>query len=160
MAILDDTEIDRLLRVNKRVTNPKARTIEQRGSKRKTYDVEGEHGERFQVYIRQNLRIPEGFSCGILFYHPSGERVTLARYNGSDHEHSNPLDGGAPLPMACHIHRATERYLEAGRKAEHYAETTDRYSELDGAVRALISDCNIQGLGDNAPDPLPQMMLL
>jgi hypothetical protein len=158
MAIVDDEEIARLILMPKRVGNPRARTLTQRGSERLNFEVEGPSGERFQVYVRQNARIPEGFSCGILYFHPSGEKVTLARYNGSDHEHTNPLDEGKPLPMACHIHKATERYIDAGRKAEHYAETTDRYTDLKGAVRALIEDCNIHGLGDN--NVSPQIKLL
>lgn len=153
MAIVNDSDIDRLLALRKTVLNPKARNTEQRGSKRKTFDLEGPQSERFQMYVRQNLRIPEGYSCGLLFLHPSGEKVTLIRYNGSDHEHSNPLEQGTPIPFECHIHRATERYIEAGRKAEHYAETTDRYVDLAGAIRALVHDCNIHGLSDNEASP-------
>ncbi|RYH23133.1 MAG: hypothetical protein EON54_24975, partial [Alcaligenaceae bacterium] len=140
MALVNDTDIDRLIGMHKTVMNPKARNTEQRGSRRKTFDLEGPQSERFQMYVRENLRIPDGYSCGLLFLHPSGEKVTLTRYNGSDHEHSNPLDSGAPIPFQCHIHRATERYIEAGRKAEHYAETTDRYSDFAGALRSFIQD--------------------
>lgn len=46
--------------LQKTVINPKARNTEQRGSKRKTFDLEGLQSERFQMYVRQNLRIPEG----------------------------------------------------------------------------------------------------
>lgn len=84
--------------------------------------------------------------------------MTLARYNGSDHEHSNPLERGIPIPFQCHIHRATERYIEAGRKAEHFAETTDRYVDLAGATKACIQDCNIQGLSDNEASPQGQLL--
>lgn len=147
--VLTDEEIARLLSVSKRILNPKARKISKRGSEQVNYDAESEAGEKFRVYLRQNLRIPEGFSCGLLLVTESGETVTLARYNGSDHEHGNPLDGGKPLPIACHIHRATERYMLAGRKAEHYADTTTRYSNLDGALKALSADCNISGFSDN-----------
>ena len=84
--------------------------------------------------------------------------MTLVRYNGSDHEHSNPLDSATPLPLACHIHRATAKYMAAGRKAEHYAETTDRYCDLNGALKALLHDCNISGLEDNLN--LDQLQLL
>ena len=151
MALTDD-EILRLLRLEKTVTNPRAKKIAKRGSEQVNYDAESPTGEKFRVYVRQNLRIPEGFSCGLLYVSQYGEPVTLTRYNGSDHEHANPLDGGIPMPAACHIHRATERYMAAGRKAEHFAETTDRYSDLEGALQALILDCNIQGLSDNSPD--------
>lgn len=148
--VLPDSEIDRLIRLEKAISNPKARKLEKRGSEQVNYDAEAITGEHFRVYVRQNLRIPDGFSCGLLYLAASGESVTLARYNGSDHEHTNPLEGGGPLPLSCHIHRATERYMQAGRKADHFAESTDRYTDLEGALRALIADCNIQGLSDNA----------
>lgn len=156
---LTDAEIQRLLELPKTITNPKARTISKRGSEQVNYDAEAAGGERFRVYLRQNLRIPEGFSCGLLYVPQAGEPVTLTRYNGSDHEHANPLEHGAPMPAACHIHRATERYMQAGRKAEHFAQTTDRYRDLAGALKALAMDCNIAGLGDNHPDTT-QMKLL
>lgn len=156
---LTDAEIQRLLELPKTITNPKARTISKRGSEQVNYDAEAASGERFRVYLRQNLRIPESFSCGLLYTPSAGEPVTLTRYNGSDHEHANPLDGGSPMPAACHIHKATERYMQAGRKPEHFAEATDRYSDLQGALRALILDCNIKGLSDNSPES-PQLTLL
>lgn len=156
--VLADTEIGRLIELEKVVSNPKARRLEKRGSEQVNYEAEAATGEKFRVYVRQNMRISEGFSCGLLYLTSSGELVTLARYNGSDHEHANPLDGGGPLPQACHIHRATERYMLAGRKAEHFAETTNRYTDLDGALRALIRDCNIKGLSDNGGDAQLQLL--
>lgn len=147
--VLTDDVIQELLSLPKFILNPKARKISKRGSEQVNYDVEGESGEKFKVYLRQNLRIPEGFSCGLLYVTDSGDTITLTRYNGSDHEHGNPLDDGKPLPVACHIHRATQKYMLAGRKAEHYADTTTRYSNLDGALKAMCFDCNISGLGDN-----------
>jgi hypothetical protein len=89
------------------------------------------------LYQRQNVRIQERFSCGLLYHHPPSTDVTLARYNGSDHEHEKPLESSEPSPLACHMHWASERYMTLGRKAEHYADTTDRYTALDGALRTL-----------------------
>lgn len=157
--VLIDAEIERLIALEKSVINPRAKKLEKRGSEQVNYEAEAATGEKFRVYVRQNMRIPEGFSCGLLYLAPSGEPVTLTRYNGSDHEHANPLDGGGPMPAACHIHKATERYMQAGRKAEHFAEATARYSNLEGALRALILDCNIKGLSDNSPES-PQLPLL
>lgn len=148
---LTDEQINALIALPKVITNPRARKIEKRGSEQVNYDAEGPDGEQFRVYLRQNMRITDGFSCGLLYIPARGDSVTLTRYNGADHEHSNPLDSGKPLPLACHIHRATEKYMTAGRKAEHYAQTTDRYQTLQGALAALLLDCNISGLDDN-PD--------
>jgi hypothetical protein len=145
-VVLTDEEIDRLIRMPKQIVNPKARKKVQSGSLQINYDVVGP-GYRFQLFVRQNQRLENGFSCGLLWLAESGQKVVLARYNGSDHEHRNPLDKIRKMPHCCHIHKATQRYMEAGRKAEHYAEATTRYTNVDGALLALLSDCNVSGLG-------------
>ena len=143
--VLSDEEIDRFLKMPKWVTNPGARKKLQRGSTQINYALLGE-GVKFQLFIRQNQRVKDAFSCGLLLVRESGEKIVLTRYNGSDHKHSNPLDKNRIAASGCHIHRATQRYMEAGRKAEHYAEPTTRYSDLKGALQALLSDCNVTGL--------------
>lgn len=149
--ILSDEEIERLLTMPKKILNPKARKRLQKGSWQITYDVVGENA-KFQLFWRQNQRISTNFSCGLLYFGTS-DKVVLTRYNGSDHPHSNPLDKHSKIDRVCHIHRATQRYMEAGRKAEHFAVPTDRYSTIDGALHALLSDCNIYGLGNpESPD--------
>lgn len=154
---LSDIEVDRLLMLPKRVTNPGARMKMQRGSELTNYEVTGE-GHEFRLYVRQNTRISNGFSCGLLVVAPSGDLLTLVRYNGSDHQHTNPLESSAPMEMSCHIHRATERYMAAGKKAEHYAVATDGYSDLAGALQMLLRDCKIEGL--KGPEISPQRDLL
>ncbi len=49
--------------------------------------------------------------------------------------------------------------MQAGRKAEHFAQETDRYVNLHGALEALLKDCNISGLFDDNEDD-KQMDLL
>lgn len=144
--ILTDEQIERLLSTPKRVTTQNARWKKQKGSRQRNYDLESEDGGLFfSLYLRQNERVKESFSCGLLYLHAGGEKVTLTRYNGSDHPHFNPLDGTSS-DNHCHIHRATERYMAAGRKSEHYAESTGRYTDLDGALRAIVDDCKISGM--------------
>lgn len=140
---MTDEEIERLLLVRKTITNPRARGRTQKGSKIITYEVTSEAGP-FQIYLRQNERLSFAFSCGLL-YLGCDPKLTLARYNGRDHLHSNPLESGRTF-QGYHIHRATARYIEAGRKAEHYAELTDRFADLNGAMAALMEDCNVDGL--------------
>lgn len=144
MILLDD-EIERLLKMRKRIINPSARRKAQKGSINLNYDLEAGDAS-FSMYVRQNIRIAQSFSCGLLYHLANGEKVTLTRYNGSDHPHSNPLEGGSRMTASCHIHIATQRYMEAGMKPEHYAEPTDRYTDIHGALNALLEDCNIDGL--------------
>lgn len=143
---MTDDDIAALLSAKKVVTNPRARWKQQRGSRQKNHKVKSTCGQHFILYLRQNTRVEEHFSCGLRYCHPEGKQkdVTLCRYNGSDHEHENPLDGKGKIDRQCHIHRATSRYMAAGRKAEHYAESTDRYEDLSGALLALCEDCHIE----------------
>lgn len=143
---MTDAEINRLLNVPKKVKNPGARGKVQRGSDQINYEVESDAGDKFRLIKRQNQRVDDDFSCGLLYVKKDGETVMLARYNGSSHVHRNPLGDAPDSHMQCHIHRATERYIAAGRKAEHFAEPTDRYSDVEGAFSAILSDCNITGL--------------
>ena len=109
------------------------------------YEATGRDGSRFRIFTRQNNSVADDFSCGIRWELPSGENLTLARYNGSSHPHRNAIEGES-LPPACHIHKATERYLRHNRRAEGFAEETTRYSDMAGALRALAKDFCVSGL--------------
>lgn len=94
----------------------------------------------FRVIIRKNRINPLDFSV-ILGYVPP-ERLKLfhlRRYNGA-HRHSNKLESNSF--RAFHIHHATQRYQEAGWDIDAYAELTDRYDTVDGALETLLDDCN------------------
>lgn len=145
MVILSDAEIAGLIQTPKTITNPRARRKEQKGSIRLNYAAQADNA-CFEIYVRQNLKVPHAFSCGLMYVAPSGERITLMRCNGSDHPHGNPLEGAAKIETACHIHIATQRYMEIGRKPEHFAEKTDLYTDVDGALVTLLSLCNVSGL--------------
>jgi hypothetical protein len=144
--ILTDEQIKQLLSVPKKITTPNARWKEQRGSKQRNFLVTSEDQTLlFSLFLRQNQRLTQGFSCGLLYHHPSGEKIMLTRYNGSDHPHHNALDGSR-CDFPCHIHMATSQYMASGRKAEHFALSTQRYADLRGAAAAIAGDCNIAGL--------------
>ncbi len=51
------------------------------------------------------------------------------------------------MPHTC----AAEKYIKSNRKAEGFAETTERYRTLEGALHCLITDCNISGI-QTSPD--------
>lgn len=150
-TLLTDLEIGDLLTCKKTVLNPGARWKDLSTCKQKNYEVVSDGGAEFEIYLRQNSRISHSFSCGIFLKHPSGETITLARYNGSCHPHTNVLEGGQKIDFTPHIHRATERYMLAGRKPEHYAAATSAYNDLEGALRAMVEDCNISGLQKPKP---------
>lgn len=100
-------------------------------------------GSSFYLKLRQNRKNTLDFSA-ILGYSPKDLNTVfkLIRFNGKSHEHRNVLEKETAF-YDFHIHKATERYQFAGRKEEFFAETTDRYSNLRGALRCLIADCNV-----------------
>jgi len=142
---ISQDKIDELIAMPKRIRNPNARVVVKAQHQQVNYHVVGADEFVFNLYSRQNTNIPEDFSCGLSWNTPSGEVLTLARYNGPSHAHENKIEG-EKLGFVCHIHRVTSRYLEAGKKAEGYAEGTTRYETLRGALYCLVTDCNISGI--------------
>ena len=156
---INNEKIFNLIAEIKTVQNPAAKYIEKDGMKRKNYVLSGENGNEYTLYLRQNTRIGmyDDFSCGLSWLMSSGEVLTLVRYNGPSHQHRNHLEKEI-LPLGCHIHSAKEEYILAGRKPEGFAQLTDKYETLEGALHTLTNDCNIVGI-KTQPDPPKQNTL-
>lgn len=141
---LTDKDIHTLITMRKKTVNPSAKWIENRGSKQKNYELKaGEY--LFTLYLRQNIFDIEHFSCGLAVIKPDGQRLTLLRYNGSNHPHGD-------IHFTCHIHTTTEKAIRAGKKPESHAEQTGRYHSLEGALFCLCKDANVTGLPDLQAD--------
>lgn len=150
-----EEKINQLVAMKKRVTNPNARKSDKGSHSQLNYTVKGEEeGYDFQLYMRQNKLLEDDFSCGLSWLMPSGEILTLRRYNGPNHRHSNRLEKET-LGYNCHIHKATEKYIQSNKKPDGFAEVTNEYKTLNGALHCLSHDCNIQGLSTE-PD-LPSL---
>lgn len=149
-----DDELNDLGQLPKRVTNPGARWSEKPGvhpvhrqrTFRATGTTEDDQQLRFLIYQRQSLRDQHSYSCGIVYRAPGGVRLTLARYNGSSHQHGD-------IRYQPHIHRATEAAITDGKKPEHAAEETTRYQTLEGALACLIEDFSLSGIRANPDQP-------
>ncbi|MBK9479057.1 MAG: hypothetical protein IPP56_11450 [Bacteroidetes bacterium] len=144
---LTDIEIDALIKEEKRIDQPIAdfgrKLKEKKGHKEFDLVVERLDSSAFKIIIRQSIENPLDFSA-ILGFIPAKKTdvFLLRRYNGKSHEHRNKIEK-EPVFYDFHIHIATARYQEAGPREEYYAEITDRYSDLHGAIDCLVSDCNI-----------------
>ena len=136
-----DEELAGFRSAPKRVTNPGAHWKEKPGHRQRNFKACDQQDEsvRFSIYQRQNLLDVNDFSCGIEYLPRVGARLTLARYNGPSHRHGEII-------YRPHIHRATARAIAAGKKPESEADETDRYTNLDGALRCLVEDFHLQGL--------------
>lgn len=146
VAQLSDKEIDAL------VVALKELPLDYRGrlkTRARTYSSQHEEAQieivvqnigTFRVIVRKNRINPFDFSV-ILGYVPP-ERLKLfhlRRYNGM-HRHTNKLENNSFRDF--HIHYATQRYQEAGWDIDAYAEPTDLYKTIEGALDALLHDCN------------------
>ena len=150
---LTDERIGQLMLMPKRVSNPTARNVTDANHDKREYIVESVDGsERFRLFVRQNKTVSDDFSCGLQWLPAGGEELILARYNGSSHSHPNRLEGNH-LDFVCHIHRATERYIQANRKPDGFAEAATAYQTCNGALNSLMADCNIAGLETEADHP-------
>ncbi len=83
------------------------------------------------------------FSVVLLVYpFDTNQEVRLRRYNSPHGKHTNPLEGNSV--NLYHIHKATERYQRSEYNIDHYAEETNRFSDIHGALQCLIEDGNFQ----------------
>ena len=78
----------------------------------------------------------------IVFPLHSSKDFLLRRYNGRSHRHKNRIEG--TQIDGFHIHYATERYQLSGFGEEAYAKLTDRYANLNDALRCLLKDANFE----------------
>ncbi|MFQ5537795.1 MAG: hypothetical protein ACE5GJ_10115 [Gemmatimonadota bacterium] len=120
----------------------KVRLRLKRGHKERDFDIDGEGGSEFRLILRQNRINALDFSVILGVRVPDSNIIfRLLRYNGRSHEHTNHIEGDTFYDF--HIHRATERYQEAGWREDAFAEVTDRYEDLQGALRCLIEDAAV-----------------
>lgn len=108
-----------------------------RGHRVEEKQVEGESGAKFHLIVRQNLKVPTDFSVILAYAMPTvHRRFRLRRHNGAGHRHPNKIEGN--VVEGPHVHIATQRYQEAGFKEDPYAEETDRYTDLSGAINHML----------------------
>lgn len=112
-------------------------------SNRELYII-GEDGNQFRLIARLNKRYPTDFSVILGIINPNtGNLFRLRRYNGlAKRMHKNKLE--KTRVYSYHIHYATQRYQERGYDEDGYAEETDRYSDIEGALQCLFNDANFE----------------
>lgn len=151
LVTLTEAQIAELIGCAKRVENPTARQRAEGKHLRRDFRVVSDDGRHeFILFTRQSTVITDNFSAGLRWKSKTGEEVILIRCNGSDHPHGNSLEREEFGPQA-HVHRATERYILAGKKAESFAQATLAYKSLSGALHELVRLANVRGL-DTKPD--------
>jgi hypothetical protein len=109
---------------------------------RHNFPITADDGTEFVIMYRQSKEDFYDFTMGLGYIKPDLVRpFLLKRYNGK-HEHTNHDPDGRDVTFEdLHIHTATKKYQLIGPREEHFAEVTDRYSDIFGARDCLIQDC-------------------
>ena len=152
---LTDKDIRALLQEPKLLPSGYERRLEPRskgGHSEAELPVQGADRSAFRIIVRRSLANHLDFSV-ILGYCPpkTSQMIRLRRYNGKSHEHTNPIERQTFYDF--HVHQATERYQESGYREDTFAEPTDRYADVRGAIQCLFADCAVQ-LPPEARTPL------
>lgn len=147
MAIMySDEEIESLVQQRKPLPVDWRKRIgpkSKRGHDERQLDLIGNEDDKFRLIFRRNHINSLDFSLILAIQVPeSNQFFRLRRYNGKSHEHTNHIESETFYDF--HIHFATERYQGIGAREDAYAEPTDRYSDLYGALNCLIEDANLQ----------------
>lgn len=103
-----------------------------------------ENGSSFRIITRLNKKYLSDFSVILGVINPkTGVLFRLRRYNGMPKRpHKNKIE--KQKIYGYHIHYATERYQKIGFDEDTFAEETNRYSDLEGAIQCLIQDANFE----------------
>lgn len=113
-----------------------------RGFKEHYQDITGEDGNIFRIIVRKGDFSKSNFSVLLVVRIPDPKKYfQLCRYNGSNHQHSNDIEG--EMITGFHIHTATERY-QRKKNVFGYAQSTSRYSDVNGALQCLLEDANFE----------------
>jgi len=149
VAIYNQAEIDALIVCEKIILEPPKRAPRLVGADWRNdmrLAAPGDAGE-FLVFMRQSDDFPENFSVG-LTYHPKDGRpeIVLLRCNGPHGVYNG--SGSADVNHShwnYHIHKANEKSLEEGFRAEKSAEKTLEYASYNEAVDYFVNLINVRG---------------
>ena len=152
MAILEDEKVSSLIQEPKSIPGNWRSKLHLRKARygahrERELEVTGDAGGTFKIIVRDNPNLLHDFSVVLLYLdNETTAKWRLRRYNGNTHCHTNIIEFRNGVPMSrfgnkFHIHICTKRYQMEGHKEDHFAEVTERYSDLEGAISCLLTDC-------------------
>ena len=151
---MTDLEIQSLLELPKMIRKKDAKKLafidEEISGGDRRFDVKLLSESKIPMHLRGRLSVDDPTTFSVILSlegADSGSDFILMRCNGS-HRHHNYIE--RTLIRGMHIHVATERYIELGRKNEGYAEPTNEYSDFDGALDCMMRRAHIyiEGSGE------------
>ena len=147
MAIIfSNKKIEALIEERKVLPNNergKFKKTAHRGNDEYRLNITGEKGNKFRVIVRMSIFNKLNFSVILGVKVPAPKKFfRLKRYNGDYHLHTNTIE--EQEVEGFHIHTATEKYQVNGTREEAYAEPTERYNDVNGALKCLFADANFE----------------
>lgn len=108
---------------------------------RNDFSCLSEDGKQFDVFMRENAKLPYLFSIGLRYRAEEGA-VILCRYNGK-HPHRNKVADNSQFNN-YHIHKIYDEQLSGGTDESLDADETNDYVTFDEALYCFLRDCNIR----------------
>lgn len=153
MRILRDDEIQSLLNESKVLPDNWQSQIQLRDKnnfqhQERSIEIKGSNNNSFRLIIRKNKINIFDFSIILIYKDKEGKEYRLLRYNGKHpSEHTNKWEEGqgqnnCKFMPSFHIHKATERYQEAGYPIDGYAEVSTTYQDFRSALNCFLKDNN------------------
>jgi len=146
MVPFTQADVDQLIGCAKEISEAPARELKLDGAHwrndAKLVASDGTKGS-FSMFLRKSEDFPENFSIG-LSYSPNDGRssIMLLRCNGKHGPFNNGSDPDHPH-WHYHIHRASERAMEAGSAPEKYAEKTMEFASYEEALQYFLRAVNL-----------------
>jgi len=143
--LVDDREIDELLALPKRITEPPSKKWREEDSqRRKDFRLESFDGTyKFRAFARQSIVYAENFSIGLEYEPASGDdSMILIRCNGPHGDYNGQLQPEHPH-FHPHVHKASSRALLRGERAEKYATRTTDFLTAEQAVAFFLNVVNV-----------------
>lgn len=155
MRILKDAEIAKLISEEKTLPDNWQSQFQLRDKsnfqhQERSIEVKGANGNSFRVILRRNKINIFDFSIILMFQDKDSKEYRLVRYNGKHpSEHTNKCEKemgekDCKFGPTFHIHRATERYQEAGYPIDGFAEVTTKYSDFHSALNCFLKHNNFK----------------
>ena len=127
--------------INKKVDLRELTPSEKAGYLMKNVKLECEAYDCSAV-IRQCVDRPSNFSVILVYRDSNKNDHAILRLNGNHGRHKNRLEGN--VVNGPHIHRMTERYQMRTTHPDGFAEATDRYTDLNGAIELFMEMVNLR----------------
>jgi len=111
----------------------------------RSFELAGENGCRYRLFLRRNQVLFESFSVGIDWISPEAN-IPLCRYNGKHGPTARDEH-----PSRFHRHQPSWKGGERAGKALSNAILDDRFATIEEALTTACEECRINGMEEHFP---------